>query len=362
MTKPELGPMPKQDLRLMKRLAWAAAPLLLFACMGGTGSDTENGITAKVFDAGGAPAEGVTLAVHSEGFRPDSGDKEDPILEATNGMRSDFRGYVHFRLKEPGNYVIEVMGGQNTLSFDTLKVADLTGHLIKTIRLGDYPTSFRGKLSLESGLKFDSGFVFVRGTGHVGKIDTGGRYSLGTLPGGALAMGIGVRYHASPRRARVVELKFTDTSKVLPLLNLSQSYRCRDLSKDSLASLSSSVAWRSDPANLIGLAADTNNTKAALRSCDSLAKGTLVSLRLPVKVERGVSPRDSVEVPYLVVKDTLSRNAQDTLVLKAPVLVRASCVEGSTGTITSFGLRPESFSGNDQDYIVDDVRDSCIRP
>jgi hypothetical protein len=353
--------------RASRSALYAAASFLLIACMGGTGTDTENGITAMVVDGNGRPVEGVTLSLHTTDYRPDSGgvNTQKLVAEAAHGMVSDFRGYVFFKVKQSGTFVVEAARGSATLVYDTLSVTTLAANVTLKLRLGEVET-FRGRVHLASGMKLDSGFVFIRGTDRMARLDSAGSYSLGTLPLEIARMAIGLSYRAGPRELRVVELKKgdrIDSGKILANLSSSSSYQCREVSRDSLKSLSSSDTWKNaDPALVpSAIAADTNNTNAALQSCDSLARGTLVNVRLPVSVVGTMASKDSVVVPFIVIKDTLSPDLDP---LKTPATVAvpvARCLKttAAANLTYSIGLRM-GFDG--WDILAADIAEKCVTP
>ena len=88
----------------------AAAALCLAACiMGGTGTDTENGLTgkdkvnandlkgisARVTDSLGAPLRGVSLRLFDPAFRPDSGlAPADVVANNAEGRRQAMAPYL----------------------------------------------------------------------------------------------------------------------------------------------------------------------------------------------------------------------------------------------------------------------------
>jgi len=148
---------------------WAAlAALCLSACIiGGTGTDTENGmtnnsknqdpnslegITARVTDSAGKPLAGVTLGLFDPAYRPDLGPAPEAVVaNKPESLVSDTGGYVRLSLKAAGKYVVEGVSQGKTLFFDTLAVPDLQRSAIYTFR-ARAQFAFRGKVRLTSGL------------------------------------------------------------------------------------------------------------------------------------------------------------------------------------------------------------------
>src|SRR5688572_16202472 len=124
-----------KNLRFLPACAGLLAASLLGACIGGTGTDTDNGVVpagkgpltgtgtaARVVDADGKPLAGVTLALHRPDFHPDSGAAAELLLDAVKTPVTDSDGYVRFNLIQPGRYVVEGSRGGAVILFDTLPV------------------------------------------------------------------------------------------------------------------------------------------------------------------------------------------------------------------------------------------------
>ncbi|HLP42660.1 MAG TPA: hypothetical protein VK465_14215, partial [Fibrobacteria bacterium] len=175
----------------MKRLSLIRVLLsaaLLSACMGGTGTDTDNGMkentvtlgdyngtAARVVDSDGRPIAGVAIILHTPGYRPDSGAPEPLVLEPSRPLVTDSQGYSRFDLMSPGKFVVEGRLGAATLFFDTLAVADARSLAVYTFRARP-TTSAKGRVRLASGLKVVSGAVFLRGTARWSPLDSAGVY------------------------------------------------------------------------------------------------------------------------------------------------------------------------------------------
>lgn len=354
-----------RNAMILLRPALLGAAALLGACIfGGTGTDTDNGLTqttpvdrsisARVVDSAGRPVEDVTLVLHTPGFRPDSGGAEQ-LLDSARTLVTDSAGYARFRMARAGAYVIEGSRGGAVLFYDTLAVADSLGRADYTFR--SRPSrSFQGAVRLLSGLRVDSGVIFVRGTGLTARLTAEGAYDLGDLPAEVSLMSVGLRYRASPREFRVAELK-NDTTKPV---SLNDSFSCRVIPRDSAEKQPSYQAVTGGPATAspdkatTGPATfDSTRIKAAAGSCDSLQSGTVVTVKAP-DPKSGPLVRDSVvSAPYVVVDGQGSTQ---------PVLVPLKgCVAapGSESTTFSVSLQPSTTGA---DALVGDVSGSCVAP
>src|SRR4051812_8741343 len=143
--------------------AFVLAGCLSSCILGGTGTDTENGVSnktdnqdpnkltgiaARVTDSLGRPLRGVVLRLFDPAYRPDLGTA--PVAVATTPPESlvtDTGGYARITLKAAGKFVVEGMQQDKTLFFDTLAVADLKQSAIYTFRARASLT-FRGKVKL----------------------------------------------------------------------------------------------------------------------------------------------------------------------------------------------------------------------
>jgi hypothetical protein len=255
---------------------------------------------------------------------------------------SDSSGYVSIDLKAPGKYVIEGRSAGQTLFYDTLAVTDLKTAAPFTYRARAL-SAFKGKLRLASGMRVDSGSVFIRGTRCVAKLDDSGGYDLGSLPADVGRMAVGVRFSSSPTSVQQVTLSPQSV------------YTCKEVPKDSAARIAAPV-----PHPLIGAQdmakpapLDTGVVNPALKSCDSLPKGSVISV---VSTTPGVSTKDSSSV--LVV------NRENTSLLGTvnPVVVPyAECVPSLGVEKTSFDVTVLPASAG-SDLYVKDVADKCLSP
>ncbi len=313
----------------------ALASLLVGCIIGGTGTDTENGvtdtknnqsalsITARIVDTSGNPVAGVVLTAVQSSFRPDSVHPTVINYAVSNDTNqkevvSNTQGRVGFNLSTSGTYIVEGSKAGQKLFFDTLRIADVK--IGQTLTFHVRPLhKFQGRVKLASGMRIDSGKVFIRGTSLAVNVDAAGAYNLGLLPFDISKMAIGLRFHSSP--TGVVEirqsliLRAVDTLApvvLLPVVSGSASfmvvYTCTEAPKDSSGKLLFDSAPISlDTGNAAGgvLLKDSIRVSAALRSCDSIRGGTLVNLR-PLEASPTILSRisgglnDSVNGSFLV--------------------------------------------------------------
>jgi hypothetical protein len=363
-------------------LAWVPAALLL-ACIGGTGTDTDNGINSvkdgplhgfsgtavRVADPAGNGIPGVDLFLHTPGYRGDSGAPEDLLLDSVKVPRSDSLGYARFNLARPGRYVVEARLAGAALFFDTLAVADVKSLAVYTfLRRPSVPA--KGAVRLESGLRVVSGTVFVRGTGRFARLDSAGGYDLGLLPADVERLAIGLSYRAVVREARIAEQK-PDTSKPSTMTGTPPVYTCREVSVDSAARFASRDSWTGQipPATLdtgvfvTGDTAklDTARLSALERSCDSLPGGTVIAVQSRNATSASVPVTKDSSATYIAVGgraaegDISTTNKNGTATELVPL---NGCV-ASPGLITTsyeVDLIPSATGG---DLYVGDVADAC---
>ena len=193
------------------------ATLLLAACNGGTGTDTDNGaeplfLNAVVLNADGSPAPEILLSVHRPAYRADSVEAP-PLLTPDDSIVSDANGSFQIALKYQGVYILQGRRRDTTVLLDTLKALEPGGVLYSgfggppTFRIQE-PTRANGTLALRSGYKTDSGRVILRGTTHLSEIGADGAYDFGELPPAAERLAVSVLHNAVPaghRYIRVVE-------------------------------------------------------------------------------------------------------------------------------------------------------------
>jgi hypothetical protein len=204
----------ERGLRLRPLFGACLAAFSLSACLGGTGTDTENGleisISARVVDSSGTPVSGVTLAVHDATARVDSG-IQNPLLDSTVEIVSDSNGKVHFSLQKAGLYTVAGKVGDSVVFVDTVRalgkpsgvsLPGVGGPQFKVER----PIRAAGKVRLLSGYSPDSGMAMVRGTKIQSALDTGGSYMLGWLPPSAEKFPLAVGYGNKAAETRFVKV------------------------------------------------------------------------------------------------------------------------------------------------------------
>ncbi len=360
-------PFRSASLRPVRRLA-AVLSLCLSACIiGGTGTDTENGvatdnpnkdpnklqgISARVTDSTGKPLAGVALGLFDPAYRPDLGLLPEAIASnKPESLVSDTGGYVRLTLKTAGKFVVEGVLQGRTLFFDTLAVPDLQRAAIYTFR-ARASLAFQGKVKLASGLRIDSGRVFIRGTGRMAKVDSAGGYDLGLLPADVERMGLGVRFVSSAATV----LRATPAPLSMDTLNQSR-YSCRQLSGDSADK--ATVPVIASPQGESASKLDTGVVNPALLACGALQEGTVINVPSGKSVS-GTFPY-SVETSLLVLKGTDSTNYTSPKVLGPVVAPLAQCVPtlGKESTTYSVEVQSGAAAG---DLVVEDLAQSCQSP
>lgn len=367
-------------------LAWVPAALLL-ACIGGTGTDTDNGVNpnltdgplhgfsgtaVRVADPEGNPLTGVDLYIHTPGYRGDTGAPEDLLLDSVKVPRSDSLGYARFNLARPGRYVVEARLAGAALFFDTIAVADVKSLSVYTfLRRPSVPA--KGAVRLESGLRVVSGTVFVRGTGRFARLDSAGGYDLGLLPGDVERLAIGLSYRAVVQEARIAEQKL-DTSKPASVNGTTPVYTCREVSVDSAARFASRDAGTGQipPATMDSgsfvsrdtAKLDTARLSALERSCDSLSGGTVIAVKSQVQGPVSIPARtDSSTTSYIAVgggvsEGSISNNEKNGTAQELVPLNGCVATPGLATTSYEVDLVPSSTGS---DLFVGDVADKCQR-
>ena len=347
----------------------AAACLCLSACIiGGTGTDTENGMTvnpnagpnalegiyARVTDSAGRPLAGVSLAFFDPAYRPDLGQSPEAVVaNRADSLVSDTGGYVRLTLKAAGKFVVEGVSQGKTLFFDTLAVPDLQHAAIYPFR-ARASLAFKGKVKLTSGLRIDSGRVFIRGTGRMARVDSAGGYDLGLLPADAERMALGVRFVSSPvsvLRASPAPLSVVDTLG-------GSRYACKELTGDSAAKAANPMVLspQVEPATKL----DTALVNPALQSCGPLQAGTVINIT-NVKSPTGSTTPSSQGASLLVLKGPDSTNYTSPKVLAPVVAPVAQCVPALGTETTSYALDVEA-GADSNDIVVEDLAKSCQAP
>jgi hypothetical protein len=193
---------------------WVAAMAFAYlGCMGGTGTDTENGVyvSAQVIDSSGDPVANIELNVLDLTARADS-NASTPLYDQNVFLSTDDSGRVSFFLKKNGTFMASGKRGDSVLFIDTLRtkapvsVPGSPGGLGNPTFLVETPVQATGKLRLTSGLMVDTGRVMLRGTKLASSINDSGDYNLGWLPSAAQKIDITVTYEGHPRETRFVKV------------------------------------------------------------------------------------------------------------------------------------------------------------
>ncbi len=354
------------------RIGLSLAALCLGACIfGGTGSDHENGVSpsrgdefnikgvsARVTDGEGSPLAGVRLYLYDPDYRPDLGLAGDSHLkDAAVIPVTDSLGYARLDLSAPGKFVVEGVSEGKTLFFDTLAAPILGKATLYTFRTRA-PAVFRGKVSLVSGMRIDSGSVFIRGTSRTAKLDASGNYDLGSLPFDAGRMGVGVRYVSSP--TSVQESRQSASAGPVSMI---PTYACKDVvAKESTAAILSrpASAQGADTAIATKEVVDSTRLGRALDACDTLSRGGIVNVvSQDTVVKEGQKP-DSTAVRVLVLKEeTAVSSLNGTKVLPATIIPYAGCVPASGLETTSYDLKLQATAVK-SDILIGDVAAACL--
>jgi hypothetical protein len=206
---------------------------MFLGCMGGTGTDTDNGVAEsgwhiRMEDGEGAPMPGVLLAAFSTSYLAEPGpgqgvvetgqtwDSTSSVWDAAIVGATSEVGWARLRFLSPGTYRVEAMGQDgSSLGFTTLAVED-TGRsdTLQFSRQG--LRTIRGKIDLASGLILDSGRVYFSGTRHAAKVNGQGLFDLGTLAEGISAWPLELSYRARSSVVREITLESTLRKDSMP--------------------------------------------------------------------------------------------------------------------------------------------------
>jgi hypothetical protein len=171
----------------------------LGACLGGTGTDTENGLS--VVNGSNQPMANVRIYVRPATATPDSAGA-DPVVEGSGTPVTDEKGFVRFTTDREGTFLVEGRRGDTVLFVDTLRSSQDNPQVI----VARTPVRLRGRIRLLSGYKTDTGLVFVRGTGLSARVKSDGTYDLGWGPADAFQLTVGLRYEASAAARAAVKV------------------------------------------------------------------------------------------------------------------------------------------------------------
>ncbi len=180
----------------------------LAACLGGTGTDTENGaapvhVSVQVVWTDSSPVAGARLAVYEAYSRADSV-LENPVLEEDSAdLLTDMGGFLTFRLKKNGTYVVQGNREDTIIFIDTLQAkisrqGALPGGVGNTRFHATAPVRVMGRMRLLSAQRPDSGRIVLQGTNLLWKLKADGDYDMGWLPPDAEKMTLRVVYWAAP--------------------------------------------------------------------------------------------------------------------------------------------------------------------
>lgn len=371
-----------RTLRFLPAWAGILAASLMAGCIGGTGTDTPNGIVtdienkgpltgtgtaARVVDADGKPLAGVTLSLHEPDFHPDSGVATDLVLDSVKTPITDSSGYVRFNLIHPGRYVVEGSRGGAVVLFDTLTVAD-----VKTLSAFTFIArpggAVKGRVRLASGLKVVSGSIFIRGTSRRSDIDAAGGYDLGSLPVDVGRMSMGLTYRAIAVEARVAEQKDTARGNPVGPTTIDPAFTCREVAVDSAARftpLSGSEISRDTLGNPTfasrdTVKLDTAKVNAVSRSCDSLAGGTVIAVRTPAPGSDIKATGDSTTTNLIAVDPANGYAMPVAGLLPSAKLVPLNGCVANPGTVsTTYEVRLQPTESG-ADLHIGDIADTCL--
>jgi hypothetical protein len=154
----------------------------------GTGSETTNGVFAKVTYAGGQPAIHADVYLRSKDFLPDT------VLSSSQrapDQYTDSTGKFDIDSVSPGSYYIEVNDGMNNADLiEFVKASQDTG----AINLGAHTlkpaSTLSGHVERENLAENTSIYVQIYGLNQVVKVDNDGAFSFRSLPQGNYALRI----------------------------------------------------------------------------------------------------------------------------------------------------------------------------
>lgn len=201
-------------LRYWRLVGACLCTAFFVACMGGTGTDTDNGlevhVSAQVIDSEGHPVSGVEITVLDATARLDSG-IQNPLTDTTLQLVSDSNGFVRFNLKKAGLYTVSGRDLDTVLFLDTVRaVAKPAGVILPGYGNPQFkverPVQAVGKVTLLSGLRADSGLAMVRGTKLQSLLSADGSYGLGWLPPSVEKFPLAIVYAVQAAETRYVKV------------------------------------------------------------------------------------------------------------------------------------------------------------
>jgi hypothetical protein len=210
------------------------------------------------------------------------------------------------------------------------------------------PKGMKGALRLASGFEFDSGWVFIRGTGLISPIGKSGAYDLGVLPAAAAKMALGLRYQARPKSTHFVLVK-PDSAQIgkwniVPGVLLNAPSSCLDSLPGSQTEAEGEKGRAIPP--------DSALANAARQACTGRV-GTLVEVQLADSANRALRL-----LGRFVISDT-SRIFGAAGFKPVPVALPADCIS-KTGNLSRYETCRMASGGLDE-ILVNDVSaaDSC---
>ncbi len=204
----------------------------LSGCMGGTGTTTDNGITRtdtsedpavgltmRFEQRDGRPAPGLRVHVFAANYNPVISQAESILVGKSDSLVTSPEGKLHLRFVQPGTYVVEASDSMGVVVLDTVWI--LNPEKKDSVRLKTEPNKrFAGRITLESGLRIQSGWVIVRGTRAKARVDSAGHYDLGAWPlglRGRAAVWLD-QYRTSPTKV-ITGVLVSDTNKSNSILD-----------------------------------------------------------------------------------------------------------------------------------------------
>lgn len=165
----------------------SAAAMLFIACSseehaGGPGSETTNGIYAKILNSDGTAAAYMGVALRRTDYSPDTLKATDSVVFA-DGF-TDSTGELHLDSLPAGTYRVTVLSTNESFS-EEISVTDTAETDLDTITLSR-PGSVNGKVYLPQGSNY--AWVGVYGLDILVKSDSTGAFTLPALPAGALRL------------------------------------------------------------------------------------------------------------------------------------------------------------------------------
>ena len=163
------------------------AAMLFIACggeehAGGPGSETTNGIYAKILNSDGSAAANMGVALRRADYSPDTLKATDSVIIADG--YTDSTGTIRLDSLPAGNYRITVLSTNESFSRE-ISVTDTAETELDTIMLA-HPGSIKGKVYLPQGSGY--AWIGIYGLDILVKSDSTGTFTLPALPAGMLRL------------------------------------------------------------------------------------------------------------------------------------------------------------------------------